>query len=379
MEEIKIAMYGPGFGHNIIPFLDFFQDEKSYRLLYIYRGKSSFPEKYDRIRFFKYAPRPTTVYSLCRILNSSYKLIWFHRGGNLLTLSIFLLIRRKGTLFNLNIWGEETPRKILKRNLVSRLLVAALKRMDFIQTNWYGTYSLMKRTALNNIVMLPWGLEDKYFEKPPENVELHDFTSVFLKDIPPTKFMFFYAKSIAYPSRHDLVIFAVNELVREGINNFIVYFWLGNNNDAELYNKYRKLVDEYALHPYVRFVEYPLLEYTDYRIIYERVDCGLQIAAQDQLSTTLTETMAFRKEIIATSIEPYLVLEEKFGLKLDLVHLDSGEIAGRMKKYLSGYRTNPAELELRYRKFRENYNFKTNISRALDFFIAEKTTGDGIK
>ena len=375
MKEIKIAMYGPPTGHNIKPFLDFFQNNKSYSLLYIYRGKSSFPEEYNRIRFFRYALRPARVYSLYRLLDSSHKLIWFHRGGNLLTLFIFLLIRRKGTLFNLNIWGEETPRKILKGNLTSRLLLAALKRMEFIQTNWYGTYSLMKKTSLNNIVMLPWGLEDKYYEKPPEGMELHDFTTAFLKDIPGGKFMFFYPKSIAYPSRHDLVILAANELVRQGTNNFIIYFWLGNNNDVELYNKYRQMVDEYNLHPYIWFVEHPLLEFEDYRTIYEAVDCGLQIAAQDQLSTTLTEAMAFRKEIIATSIEPYLVLEEKFGLKLDLVDLDAGEIAGRMKKYISGFRTEPAELEMRYNIFRENYNFKTNITRALNFFIGEEATG----
>jgi glycosyltransferase involved in cell wall biosynthesis len=374
MEVIKIAMYGPAFGHNIIPVLDFFQDEKSYKLLYIYRGNSTFPEIYDRILFFKYAPYPSTLYSLYRLLNSSYQLIWFHRGGNLLTVFIFLLIRRKGTLFNLNIWGEQIPRKILKGNLTSRLLMAALKRMEFVQANWYGTYSLMKKTPLNNCVMLPWGLEDKYYEPLPEKIDLHEFTTAFLKNVPGEKFMFFYSKSIAYPSRHDLVILAANELISQGIHNFIVYFWLGNNNNRELYKKYRQLVDKYNLHPYIRFVEHPLLEFVDYRTIYERVDCGLQIAAQDQLSTTLTEAMAFRKEIIATSIEPYLVLEEKFGLKLGLVDLDAGEIAERMKQYIFGLSTEPAELERRYNKLRENYNFKTNISRALNFFLGKETT-----
>lgn len=373
MGEIKIAMYGPAFGHNIIPLLDFFQNEKSFRLLYIYRGNSSFPEKYDHILFFKYTPKPARICSLYRLLNSSYKLIWFQRGGNLLTLIIFLLIRRKGTLFNLNIWGEETPRKILEGNLTSRLLLAALKRMDFIQTNWYGTFALMERTPLKNIVMLPWGLEDEYYNPPPENIDLHEFTAAFLKEIPAEKFMFMYAKSIAYPSRHDLVILAANELIRQGNNNFIIYFWLGNNNDEELYNKYRQMLVDYNLQSYIRFVEHPLLEFEDYRTIYERVDCGLQIAAQDQLSSTLTEAMAFRKEIIATAIEPYLYLEEKFDLKLELIGLDAGEIAGRMKKYISGFTTDPAEIEMRYNKLRENYNFKTNISNALRFFLGEET------
>jgi len=217
-------------------------------------------------------------------------------------------------------------------------------------------------------------LEDEYYDPPPENIDLHEFTAAFLKEIPPEKFMFMYPKSIAYPSRHDLVILAANELIRQGTNNFIVYFWLGNNNDEELYNKYRQMLVDYNLQSYIRFVEHPLLEFNDYRTIYERVDCGMQIAAQDQLSSTLTEAMAFRKEIIATAIEPYLYLEEKFGLKLELIGLDAGKIAGRMKKYISGFTTDPAEIEMRYNKLRENYNFKTNISKALRFFLGEETT-----
>jgi len=376
MEEIKIAMYGPSFGHNIVPFLDLFQQERKIRLLYIYRGKSDFPEKYNRITFFKYAPRLSRIYSLRKILNSNYQLIWFHRGYNPLTLLVFLFVRRKGTVFNINVWGEAIPRLLLKTNIKSRIFKIGFKRVDYIQANWYGTYNLLRKTTLRNIVMLPWGLEDKFYEKLPENLKLHTFTSGFIKEIPEGKYRFFYSKTIGYPSRHDLVIQAVKELVSDGVEDFIVFFWLGNNTNMALFEKYKSLIEKYNLHPYFRIVEHPFLPFEDYRTIYEKMDCGLQIAAQDQFSTTLTEAFAFKKEIIATRIEPYIILEEKFGLNLDLVELNVQEIANRMKKQIGGYITDPEEMKLRYDKLKEHFNFKTNIEAAIKFYIGQSAFSD---
>ena len=65
-----------------------------------------------------------------------------------------------------------------------------------------------------------------------------------------------------------------------------------------------RMIKQLNLTDHIKFVEHGFLPFADIISIWKAVDCGLQIAAHDALSTSLMEPMLFKKEVIVSKIFP---------------------------------------------------------------------------
>jgi hypothetical protein len=300
-------------------------------------------------------------------------LIWIHGGYNPYTLLIFKLLKKKKSIITLNIWNEYIPQLLVKKSLKSLLFKFILKQLDFIHCNWYGTENLFIQKGFKNTVVLLWGLDKSYFNKTThKSVTKNQFVSQFLMSLPKNKTKFFYPKSITQASRHDILVESLKKLKEREINSFIVYFWLGNVHDEGEYQKLKRKIKFYNLEENIKIIQHPFLEIEEYKEIWNFMDCGLQIAERDQLSSTFTEPLALKKEIIATKIESYIIFEKKFKLELNLVEIDPDKIYKRILNFLEGVRTNEKEIHLRYNIMQKHYCFQDNIQHALDFYLDAK-------
>lgn len=363
-------MYGPAYGHNIAPFLDYFEHNNEFSLTYIYRGKKEFITKYGNIHFFKYSLNPLKLLSLFKILHSNIKLIWIHGGYNPLTLAVFYFLKPSKTIITVNVWNEYLPRTLSKKTLKNLAHKQILKRFNYIQCNWYNTSILMENLGFKNIKVFLWGLDNTFFKKNEKNVDkLNPFVSGFLQNLPQDKVKFFYSKSFTISSRHDILVEALHKLKLNGILNFQVYFWLGNVNDQKIYSGIVSIINDFDLHENVHIIQHPFIDIQEYRTIWEFMDCGLQIAEMDQLSSTFTEPLALKKELIATKIKPYIIFEEKFDLQLNLVELNSDAIYERLKNFILGARTSSVEIEKRFSALKNNYCFQQNLQNTLSFYL----------
>lgn len=370
MAKQSIVMYGPTYGHNITPFLDFFNQQANYTLFFIYRGNLNFQKEYSKIQFFRYSLNPRKIFQIKNLLKKDIKLIWFHGGYNPYTLLIFKLLKQRRTILTLNIWNEYIPQLITKKTYKSLLFKYILKRYDYIHCNWYGTENLLVHGGFKNTIVLFWGLDKSYFfRNTKEKTIINQFVLKFIKSLPENKIKFFYPKSITQASRHDILVEALKKLKEDKINNFIVYFWLGNVHDDNAYDKLIKSIECYDLEENIKIIRHPFLDIEEYKIIWNYMDCGLQIAERDQLSSTFTEPLALKKEVIATKIESYLIFEKKFKLNLNLVEIDADKIYRRILNFIEGARSGEKEINLRYNVMKNQYCFQDNIQKALDFYL----------
>ena len=372
MNKDIIIMYGPGYGHNIMPFLEFFNDNDSYKLIFVYRNNSEFQTKFTNVEFFRYSLKPKVILNFYRLLKCQAKLIWFHGGFNIFTLFVFLLFKQKKTKILLNIWGEYLPRILLKKNIKSSFYKNVLKHYDFIQCNWFNTYNLLKKTGLKNGLVKFWGLDDQIFrEESWKSKNTGSFVTDFINQIPDNKIKFFYPKSFSKYSRHDLLIEAVYKIKQDKIENFIIYLWLGNENDKNIFSELSMKIINYNLQDNVKIIEHPFINQFEYWKIWSFMDCGLQIAEFDQISSTFTEPIALKKDIIATEIESYIIFKGIFEIKLELVPLTIEDLYFKIRKFIEGEKTPYNELINRSQKLETKYNFQKNLSQSLLFYINE--------
>ena len=63
---MKILMFGPAYGHNIEPFLDFFVQSKDHELSFVYSGDDYFAKegRYSKIKFFKLGLNLISIFKL---------------------------------------------------------------------------------------------------------------------------------------------------------------------------------------------------------------------------------------------------------------------------------------------------------------------------
>ncbi len=368
-------MFGPGQGHNIMMFFDFFRRHPDeYEVTHLYIGKD-FHYDFETFRPVKIHKLGLNFFRSVRLVyrhvRGDYDLIWIHLWSWVLALLPIYLFRKRSILLNYNIWNESTARQILKKNPKGWLLRKFLKSCDFVQCNWWGTHELMQKIEGANAEFLPWGMTYENYDETTVQ-ELHPFTQSFLQALPADKKTFFFPKSINPNSRHDLVIESVNLLVKEGIENFIVYFWIANRVHEKTLKRINELLDQYDLHHLIKVVEHPFIPTYDIKQIWKKVDCGLQIIEFDQLSTSLMEPLNECRPVIVSDKRPYRLFEEKYQVDLQLVENEPRAIADRMKMILDGKIPSPEALKSRKEVIVNNFNFEENIPRFIDYFLERR-------
>ena len=366
MKRNRILIIGPARGHNIQPFLDFFQSQMEYEATLLHGGKNEFDtKKYSNIKFVEDKKRIRKIrlyYSILR-KKETPNLIWYHGGYNSYLLFLIWLIKSSQTPINLNIWGEKVPNQVVKKGFRGWVYKFVFGRVEHIHCNWISTYNIMKSIKTKDLFIQPWGIEKRYINYEVSKC-ISEKASVFIKTIPSDKICFFVPKSIIKPVRHDLIIKAVKRLGIEGHNNFVVYFWLGETNDPSLLSEYKKFIDKNNLQT-IKTVKHNYIPYNDLIMIWNKMDAGIMLVNNDQLSVTFLETMLFKKELIASNILPYKYYNEKFNTELNLVNLDTDSVYNAMKKYIDGYKSNSEILDRRSNIVKEHFCFEKNIKKVL--------------
>ncbi len=366
---MKILMFhGRAGGHNIIPFLEFFNSSNEHKLTFFYSNdRTFFPEK-ENISFHKLSFSLSSFLNFLKLTRKPYDLIWYHGGHSAFIFYLFTKLRNRKSKFIFNVWNEWLIHKAKKGGIKGWLFKSAIKNSDVIHCNWHGTVEVLKSTGWNNnIKVFYWGLHRQYFESA-ENHELQEETRNFVSVLPSDKIKFFFPKSISSNSRHDLIVDAAKILQDSGIHNFIVYFWIGNTNDPELMDRYENDIINKGVQENVKLTKHSFLPFHDLIYIWKHMDSGLQIAANEQLSTTLLEPLFFQKEIVATDILPYRIFNEKFPVNIPLIKIDANEIADAMGKIIKGEKTDEDLLQLRQQVVAENFDMQKNLSKILDYY-----------
>jgi glycosyltransferase involved in cell wall biosynthesis len=354
-------------GHNILPFLEFFNENREHDFTFAYSlDRTYFPED-CHIQFEKISFGLFSIIRALKVIRSDYDLIWYHGGHSAIIFFLFTLFRSRKSRFVFNIWNEWLIHDASKGGIKGYLFRKAVKNSDVIQCNWHGTEKLVESTGWNtNIKTFYWGLQKDYFKQ--DEPKPTPFTINFLESLPKQKTKFFFPKSISPASRHDLIIEASKQLLDKGITDFIVYFWMGNVNNPELKAKLLAQIKNSGVEDFVVLQEHDFLPFSDIIHIWKHMDVGLQIAAHDQLSTTFVEPQFFQKEVIATDIEPYRIYNEKFDTKLELTSLSAVDIAKHMKGTLGTSEEKSEILNHRKKVIEEHFNFNKNIRKIVEYY-----------
>ncbi len=359
--------HGRAAGHNIMPFLEYFNTRKDIDFTFCYDSDRDFESNDLHIKFNHIKFTFSSILKLKKVLNKKVDIIWYHGGHSPYIFALFQLLRSRKTTFIFNVWNEWILRRASKKDFRAWVYRWAIKKSDVLHCNWHGTAEVVKELNLHeNVKVFFWGLHPEYFTSktlPPVEETLK-----FFNWLPEKKVIFFFPKSISSSSRHDLVIKAGKILKDKGVENFKAVLWLGNRSKGDLEESYEALIDKLDVRDLVDFYHHKFIPFNDIRLIWERVDCGLQIAVNEQLSTTFLEPQFFKKEIIVTDIEPYRIYNEKMGVDLPLIPLDENVLAKRMEQVILGNVPDAETLEFRSQKVGENFNILKSIEKITTYY-----------
>ena len=358
-------MIGPGKGHNVKRFLDYFENDETNKLSYFFFnfGNHYSLKKFTNIDAFSYKQ----LHRLFKILrNKSLNIIWVHNWCPWPIILLVILLKHRETVLNYNIWSEHIPKISRINSLRGFFYKYFMTKCDYLQCHWYSTFRYFEDSKDVNPILIPWGIEKEYFESKDSNIS--EFSKRFINSIDSSKYNFFIPKSINNHNRHDLVIEAVSILIQSGIKNFVVYIWLGNHVNKVLLNQYTERILELNISKYIVIIEHPFLSITDIKKIWESMDCCLQLLNNDQLSTSILEAMIFNKEIIASDIFAYRMLNYKTNLCFELVANDIQSVAVQMKKKILGSKTKKNILDRRREFVYTTRQFEKNIILMLQVF-----------
>lgn len=359
---MRILMTGLGHGHNVRKFFDFFQRRPGeYHLSYCYTSR---PRHYSLSQFstIRFIPG-LSVLNFFLELRKKNDLIWVHNWTPWPLLLFILLFRKRSSFLLYNVWSEPIPRLARTNTFKGRLYRRFFKACDRVQCNWYGTKAILDPIKGVDPVVVPWGLNEEYFE---DRMEIGEEARAFIDNLPKGVTKFFFPKSISRASDHRLVVEAARELKEGGFKEFKVWFWIANEVNEELREELDERIRSLEVQDHVVFHEHSFLPVSDMIAIWEEMDCGLQMAVMDQLSSSFLEPLFFRRELIVTDIPPYRKFEEVFGLDLRLIPRDREVLAGRMKEVMLGGGTSKEEMEERSAVVRDHFRFEKNLEKTLE-------------
>ena len=361
-------MFGPAYGHNMKPFIEYFQVNNQYKVTYAYSGRNDFEKFFPGVKFVSYSKNPLTLFRLAVKIRKDYDLIWNQGAYSIFLMLIIYIFSPKKAIKSTNIWGEKIPRLAIQSSFKGKLCRFFLNKSTIVHCNWYGTRNILKNIIENKkLVVFPPGMHDSIFQ--PEEEVKSSVTESFIANLSNDKVKFFYPKSFTEASDHDCVVEASKILKDKGVDNFCVYFWGGNVSGGNFENDLRNKIEKYNLHDFVKLEKHEFLPFSDFKLIWKAMDCGLQISITDQLSFTLLEPMASSKDLIATDIEPYRIFQDKFPeLELSLIERSPKSLAKRMESFILGGRVSENVLKNRKRIVEQEFNFENNINKMLNFY-----------
>jgi hypothetical protein len=261
-------------------------------------------------------------------------------------------------------------KKAIKPSVKSIMFRHGIRCADVIHCNWHGTAEVIRSTGWNNnIKTFYWGLHKENFN-PAKKQATKDAES-FINSIPSNKVKFFFPKSISPNSRHDLIVEASYRLIQKGQSDFIVYLWLGNTNDKVIIKELKKKIHCYGLTNHVILQSHGFLPFADMQLIWKKMDVGLQIAVNEQLSTTFLEPQFYRKEIIVSDIIPYRIYNQLFSTQIELIPLTAEGLELSMSKFINGYRTDQDLLEKRHHIILQYFNMERNLEKIINYYTVQ--------
>jgi len=361
-------MFGPAYGHNIQPFIEFFEANPTYELTFAYSGQNDFLKTAKNVKFVEYSKSPLSLLKLISTIKKEYDIIWYHGGYELNLLRLINSFKHKNTKVVLNVWGEHIPRIMLKDDAEGKKYLKYYKKAYIIQCNWFGVQNLLLNNfPVDKLPVLPWGLDKEFFKRT--KTTLNPITQKFIDTINSDKINFFYPKSFTEASDHVCIIEAVRILKEKGAYQFCVYFWTGNVSRGSFEKDAIEKIKKYQLEEFIKIEKHEFLPFNDMKAIWEKMDCGLQISIHDQLSSTLIEPMFMKRELIATNIEPYQILMEKSPeLELHLIERKPKALVHRMEDFIDGNTTSDAVLQNRKKVIEKEFNFEKNIQKMMDYY-----------
>lgn len=359
---MDIALIGPGYGHNIIPYLKFLNGQKKHSVDFYYHHKDSYSQEYTNLNFLSITRNLLSLFFNVR----KYNVIWLMGGGRLLY--IIALVRffiRKDCKLVISPYGEQLPRETTEKNIKGWLTLKALSCFTHIHCGWYGIADLLHSKLKSKILIHVMGLNKDFYEVSPNPdtgiIELMGYIS-------NNEYNFYYPKSFLRVSRHDLVIEAVRILKEDkNLPPFKVYFLGGNERDNQRYNELLEQVSSYKLQSDIIFLTKTKFYKTeDLNLVWQKIDCGLQIAQWDGLSTTIFEPLINEKELIISDIPPYKYLKGFFGFDFNLTPVNASDIAQEMKfKILDINAKSKEEKGAIKAAIKGKYSFENNIEKLL--------------
>jgi len=375
--KTRILMVGPGYGHNIEPWLDFFQARSDrYELSFVCSEFKFDRERFSNIWIFQLGHFKRQLPSYLRFVRgSSFDILYLHGvyGWKAAVIHALLVKHKKCVI---NFWGESVIRKAKQAaNFRDRIGYRILFSMtDYFFCNWYGTHDLFVQYFPNlqdKARITPWGLHKNWFinDRPSP----HSFVKKFLRNISDDEIFVFWPKSVVKPVRYDLLIRAVAMLksseLREKLEKLRVIIWLGNAVNKDLLQQYMKMLKKLDVEENIRFVEHPYVPFSDIYYMWQRSDFAINLVDNDQLSTTVLEPMLLRTDILLSDIVAYRYLNEKYDLHLTLVTHTVEDVAQGLARLIvaGSCQEDHALLDYRSQVVREEFQFDRNVERILAF------------
>lgn len=342
----KLLLLGPGHGNNLNVVLDLLAATNVFDISLLTQKYHSQNSDYSGIPIFEFYHRSRFVRRVITLITiikvPSQDIMCILGGSNLYeVVPAMLFIRRKKTIFN--IWSEGVPNTIGHSNFKSLIYKKVFSACDLIWCNWHGTANLLLRNAPTlqaKVRVQAWGLNQDFLQAKP--IE-HDFTKTFVSALPKDRVSFINMRSLTAYNEVDLILEAT-ALIRDHnpdyYSKLLMIFWHGNNIDDGLLHGIKQHIKAYGMQDAIWCVDHPFLPSSDIRHVVEAVDVVVNYVKHDQLSLSMLEALYLEKQIIASDILAYRILNEKLETQLRLTPLNAKalayDICACMKQVLDG-------------------------------------------
>lgn len=366
-------MYGFGWGNNIEPWLDYFQNTSDQHRLTFFCREFRFDKKsYPDIEIVELKTlNPFKANIRRRVAGRDFDLLYI-QGLYDYPIIFLLLIFTKAKIKAINIWNNTNFMKGTLRNKkfwqipFYRFILHRAHRIIF---TWYGTHHDFKKHYSfpeKKLLIQPWGIREKIFQERP--VPKHNFTQTYLSALSSDDIFLFWPENISPDEHIDKLLLALSKIPTSFKVKVLVFS--GHQKEEDDYFRYlKKIIDEKNLSSVeIRIGIY--LPYQDIMALWERADLTIKLSSKDQLSNGIIEALYFRTPMILNDWYPYQKLKEK-EFRVDLVGLDEESIRIALEKNLSNIQKNRLfykELGDHNREIVKKYfNFDKNVEELISY------------